>query len=203
MSWGRQGPSPLEWPWRALPPAIPCSIGTLAVSREVPMKHGRPTDRTANPEIADEIARKSLPRKALLRDSPVGRENSDWRSHHPIRTIRRCSSSSCTRCRGDFFGCSPEAHRSPSWRWRAPCSVTSSPYSGERSSNASFEGWTGSSLPPPAASCRGRGGLSFLVTPQTLIRWYRERVRRTWTWRSRRPGQPPIGPSLDNTGQGT
>lgn len=33
---------------------------------------------------------------------------------------------------------------------------------------------------------------SFLVTPQTLLRWHRERVRRRWTYRPRKPGRPPI-----------
>jgi putative transposase len=33
---------------------------------------------------------------------------------------------------------------------------------------------------------------SFLVTPQTLLRWHRERVRRRWTYRPRQPGRPPI-----------
>jgi putative transposase len=36
---------------------------------------------------------------------------------------------------------------------------------------------------------------SFLVTPQTLLRWHRELVRRKWTCRNpRKPGRPPINP---------
>ena len=36
---------------------------------------------------------------------------------------------------------------------------------------------------------------SFLVTPQTLLRWHRELVRRKCTYRKeRRPGRPPIDP---------
>jgi transposase len=38
---------------------------------------------------------------------------------------------------------------------------------------------------------RRRQGL--LVTPQTLLRWHRELVRRRWTFSSRGPGRPPIG----------
>ena len=34
---------------------------------------------------------------------------------------------------------------------------------------------------------------SFVVTPQTLLRWHRELVRRKWTYRrKRRPGRPPL-----------
>ena len=34
---------------------------------------------------------------------------------------------------------------------------------------------------------------SFVVTPQTLLRWHRELVRRTWTFRRTRVGgRPPI-----------
>jgi putative transposase len=34
---------------------------------------------------------------------------------------------------------------------------------------------------------------AFLVTPQTVLRWHRELVRRKWSWRSQRPaGRPPL-----------
>jgi transposase InsO family protein len=38
---------------------------------------------------------------------------------------------------------------------------------------------------------------AFLVTPQTLLRWHRELVRRKWTFRrTSKPGRPPIDPEL-------
>jgi hypothetical protein len=37
---------------------------------------------------------------------------------------------------------------------------------------------------------------AFFVTPQTLLRWHRELVRRRWTYRQRRPGRPPLDPSI-------
>lgn len=37
---------------------------------------------------------------------------------------------------------------------------------------------------------------SFLVTPQTLVRWHRELVRRKWTYRRCRQGRPPIDPEI-------
>jgi len=38
---------------------------------------------------------------------------------------------------------------------------------------------------------------AFLVTPQTLLRWHRELVKRKWTYRrSRKPGRPAIDPEL-------
>jgi transposase InsO family protein len=35
---------------------------------------------------------------------------------------------------------------------------------------------------------------SFMVTPQTLLRWHRELVRRKWTCRRRGPGRPRLDP---------
>jgi Aspartate decarboxylase len=38
---------------------------------------------------------------------------------------------------------------------------------------------------------------SFLVTPQTLLRWHRELVRRKWTYpKGRRSGRPPVNPEV-------
>src|SRR5512132_598855 len=38
---------------------------------------------------------------------------------------------------------------------------------------------------------------SFLVTPQTLLRWHRTLVRRKWTYaKGRTPGRPPIDPQI-------
>jgi putative transposase len=35
---------------------------------------------------------------------------------------------------------------------------------------------------------------SFMVTPQTLLRWHRELIRRKWTYRRRGAGRPPVDP---------
>jgi putative transposase len=43
------------------------------------------------------------------------------------------------------------------------------------------------------ALSRDRWG-SFMVTPQTLLRWHRQLVRRKWTYRRRGPGRPPLDP---------
>ena len=38
---------------------------------------------------------------------------------------------------------------------------------------------------------------SFLVTPQTLLRWHRELVKRKWTFRRRWAlGRPPLDPQI-------
>jgi putative transposase len=37
---------------------------------------------------------------------------------------------------------------------------------------------------------------SFMVTPQTLLRWHRELVKRKWTYRSKRTGRPPMDPEI-------
>ncbi len=36
----------------------------------------------------------------------------------------------------------------------------------------------------------------FLVSPQTLVRWHRELVRRKWTYRHRGPGRPRVDPEV-------
>ena len=36
----------------------------------------------------------------------------------------------------------------------------------------------------------------FLVSPQTLLRWHRELVRRKWRYDRRSPGRPPLDPEL-------
>jgi transposase InsO family protein len=43
------------------------------------------------------------------------------------------------------------------------------------------------------ALCRNQWG-SFMVTPQTLLRWHRELVSRKWTYHRRGPGRPPLEP---------
>jgi hypothetical protein len=42
---------------------------------------------------------------------------------------------------------------------------------------------------------RGRSSV-FLVSPQTVLRWQRELVRRKWTYSRRRAGRPPLDPEL-------
>lgn len=42
---------------------------------------------------------------------------------------------------------------------------------------------------------RERWGV-FLVSPQTLLRWHRELVRRKWTYKASKAGRPPIDPEL-------
>jgi putative transposase len=47
-----------------------------------------------------------------------------------------------------------------------------------------------------AATCRLRPPgrrLGLLVTPQTLLRWHRELVRRRWTYGRVKPGRPSVG----------
>jgi putative transposase len=39
---------------------------------------------------------------------------------------------------------------------------------------------------------------SFMVTPQTLLRWHRELLRRKWTYRRRGPGRPPLDPEVSD-----
>lgn len=36
----------------------------------------------------------------------------------------------------------------------------------------------------------------FLVSPQTLLRWHRELVRKKWSYRRRSPGRPPLSPEV-------
>lgn len=40
---------------------------------------------------------------------------------------------------------------------------------------------------------------SFMITPQTLLRWHRQLVRRKWTYRTVRIGRPPIDSELRET----
>jgi putative transposase len=40
---------------------------------------------------------------------------------------------------------------------------------------------------------------SLMITPQTLLRWHRQLVRRKWTYRTVRIGRPPIDPELRET----
>jgi transposase InsO family protein len=42
---------------------------------------------------------------------------------------------------------------------------------------------------------RGRWAV-LLVSPQTLLRWHRELVRRKWSYRRRSPGRPPLDPAV-------
>src|SRR2546428_4451059 len=42
---------------------------------------------------------------------------------------------------------------------------------------------------------RGRWSV-FLVTPQTLLRWHRELVRKKWGYRRRSAGRPPLDPDV-------
>jgi transposase InsO family protein len=49
---------------------------------------------------------------------------------------------------------------------------------------------------PSAARSRVRGSLQ-LFTPETVLRWHRELVRRKWSFRRRAPGRPPITPELE------
>jgi putative transposase len=39
---------------------------------------------------------------------------------------------------------------------------------------------------------------SFLVKPQTVLRWHRELVRKKWTFSHRRLGRPPVDPSSES-----
>jgi hypothetical protein len=49
-----------------------------------------------------------------------------------------------------------------------------------------------------ASTCLPRGSWSsFMVRPETLLRWHRALVRRKWTYRrTGHPGRPPIAPDI-------
>ncbi len=51
-------------------------------------------------------------------------------------------------------------------------------------------------LATAARALPGDRWASFMVTPQTLLRWHRELVRRKWTYPAKRRGRPPIDPEI-------
>jgi len=55
---------------------------------------------------------------------------------------------------------------------------------------------TGRSSRRRAGRSRGTGGARLWVTPQTLLRWHRQLVGRTWTYPQRGPGRPPLDPEV-------
>jgi hypothetical protein len=82
------------------------------------------------------------------------------------------------------------------WRWRTRCCVISWRCCGDgRLSGRGCGGGIGCCWPPPASCCRGSWSV-FLVSPQTLLRWHRELVRKKWSYRRRSVGRPPLDREL-------
>jgi hypothetical protein len=53
-------------------------------------------------------------------------------------------------------------------------------------------GWPAPSSSSRRVKGRGERWPVFLVSPQTLLRWHRELVRKKWSYRRCLPGRPPL-----------
>ena len=107
--------------------------------------------------------------------------------------MRRCCPS-CTSSSERWLGSSsPLAEMTAPRTSRSWSSAISSGFSSGRPADLDSGSSTGSSSRPRVGVIPRDRWIAFMVTPATLLRWHRELVRRTWTYRrTGRPGRPPI-----------
>ena len=108
-------------------------------------------------------------------------------------SIGGCSSPSPISRSQRFCGCSFEAGAASSPRtWSCSCYDISSSCSGANSRARRSEAADRAFLAALARVLPRRRRRGLIVTPQTLLRWHRELVRRKWRQPRRRPGRPAV-----------
>jgi hypothetical protein len=127
----------------------------------------------------------------------VGRRNADSPIARPLRSIRRCSSCSSTPRREGSFELSAGVPLSPHSRSRNAVLRHQLAILRRKAGRPRFRRIDCVLIAAASRLLPRDRWSSFLVAPQTLLRWHRELVRKKWTYRRRRAlGRPPLDPRV-------